>query len=62
MVPLVTASRREAAEQPRPSHVFDGRCNGTQTFQKVQLLSRQSTEYFPRGLWDHQDVVAILLG
>ena len=26
------------------------------TFQKVQLLSRQSTEYFPKSLADHQDV------
>ncbi len=35
---------------------FYARCNGTHTFQKVQLLSRQSTEYFPKSLGDHQDV------
>ncbi len=35
---------------------FYTRCNGTHTFQKVQLLSRQSTEYFPKILGDHQDV------
>ncbi len=29
---------------------FYTRCNGTHTFQKVQLLSRQSTEYFPKEL------------
>ncbi len=35
---------------------FYARCNGTHTFQKVQFLSRQSTEYFPKSLGDHQDV------
>ncbi len=33
---------------------FYARCNGTHTFQKVQPLSRQSTEYFPKSLGDHQ--------
>ncbi len=27
---------------------FYARCNGTHNFQKVQLLSHQSTEYFPK--------------
>ena len=31
---------------------FYARRNGTHTFQKVQLLSRQSTEYFPKSLGD----------
>ncbi len=35
---------------------FYARCKGTQTFQKVQLLSHQSTEYFPKSLGVHQDV------
>ncbi len=35
---------------------FYARCNGTHTFQKVKLLSHQSTEYFPKSLGDHQDV------
>ncbi len=35
---------------------FYARCNGTHTFQNVQLLSRQSTEYFPKSLGDNQDV------
>ncbi len=35
---------------------FYARCNGTHTFQKVKLLSCQSTEYFPKSLGDHQDV------
>ncbi len=35
---------------------FYTRCNGKHTFQNVQLLSRQSTEYFPKSLGDHQDV------
>ncbi len=35
---------------------FYARCNGTHTFQKVKMLSRQSTEYFPKSLGDHQDV------
>ncbi len=26
------------------------------TFQKVQLLSHQSTEYLPKSLWDNQDI------
>ena len=32
------------------------RCNRTHIVQKVQVLSRQSTEYFPKSLGDHQDV------
>ena len=32
------------------------RCKGTHTFQKVQILSRHSTEYFPKIPGDHQDV------
>ncbi len=35
---------------------FYARCNGTQTFQKVQLWSHQSTEYLPKSLGDNQDV------
>ncbi len=35
---------------------FYARCNGTHTFQKVQLLSHQSTEYFPKSLGDNQDI------
>ena len=35
---------------------FSNKGNGTRTFQKVPLLSRQSTEYFPKSLQDHQDV------
>ncbi len=35
---------------------FYARCNGTHTFQKVQLLSHQSTEYLPKSLGDHQDI------
>ncbi len=34
---------------------FYTRCNGTHTFQKVQLLSHQSTEYLPKSLGDNQD-------
>ncbi len=34
---------------------FYDRCNGTHTFQKVQLLSHQSTEYLPKSLGDNQD-------
>ncbi len=33
---------------------FYARCNGTHTFQKVQLLSHQSTEYLPKSLGDNQ--------
>ncbi len=29
------------------------RCNGINAFQKVQLLSHQSTEYLPKSLWDN---------
>ncbi len=32
------------------------RCNGTYTFQKVILLSHQSTEYLPQSLGDNQDI------
>ncbi len=32
------------------------RCNRTHTFQKVQLLSHQSTEYLPKCLGDNQDI------
>ncbi len=32
------------------------RCNGTRTFQKVQLLSHQSTEYLPKSFGDNQDI------
>ncbi len=35
---------------------FYTRCNGTRTFQKVQLLSHQSTEYLPKSLGDNQDI------
>ncbi len=35
---------------------FYARCNGTRTFQKVQLLSHQSTEYLPKSLGDNQDI------
>ncbi len=35
---------------------FYTRCNGTHTFQKVQLLSHQSTEYLPKSLGDNQDI------
>ncbi len=35
---------------------FYARCNGTHTFQKVQLLSHQSTEYLPKILVDNQYV------
>ncbi len=35
---------------------FYARCNGTHTFQKVQLLSHQSTEYLPKSLGDNQDI------
>ncbi len=34
---------------------FYARCNGTHTFQKVKLLSHQSTEYLPKSLGDNQD-------
>ncbi len=34
---------------------FYARCNGTCTFQKVQLLSHQFTEYLPKSLGDNQD-------
>ncbi len=33
---------------------FYARCNRTHTFQKVQLLSHQSTEYLPKSLGDNQ--------
>ncbi len=36
---------------------FYARCNGIHTFQKVQLLSHQSTEYLPKSLGDNQDIV-----
>ncbi len=36
---------------------FYTRCNGIHTFQKVQLLSHQSTEYLPKSLGDNQDIV-----
>ncbi len=32
---------------------FYARCNGTHTFQKVQLLLNQSTEYLPKSLGDN---------
>ncbi len=35
---------------------FYARCNRTHTFQKVQLLSHQSTEYLPKSLGDNQDI------
>ncbi len=35
---------------------FYTRCNGTHTFQKVQLLFHQSTEYLPKSLGDNQDI------
>ncbi len=35
---------------------FYARCNGTHTFQNVQLLSHQSTEYLPKSLGDNQDI------
>ncbi len=35
---------------------FDAKCNGTHTFQKVKLLSHQSTEYLPKSLGDNQDI------
>ncbi len=35
---------------------FYARCNRTHTFQIVQLLSYQSTEYLPKSLWDNQDI------
>ncbi len=35
---------------------FNPRCNGTHTFQKVQLLSHRSTEYLPKSLGDNQDI------
>ncbi len=34
---------------------FYTRCNGKHTFQKVQLLSHQSTEYLPKSLGNNQD-------
>ncbi len=36
---------------------FYTRCNVTHTFQKVQLLSHQSTEYLPKWLGDNQDII-----
>ncbi len=36
--------------------LFYARCNGTHTFQKVQLLSHQSTEYLSKSLGDNQDI------
>ncbi len=30
--------------------------NATHTFQKVKLLSHQSTEYLPKSLGDNQDI------
>ncbi len=36
---------------------FYARYNRTQTFQKDQHLSHQSTEYLPKGLGDNQDFV-----
>ncbi len=36
---------------------FYSRCNGTHAFQKLQLLSHQSTEYLPKSLGDNQDIV-----
>ncbi len=35
---------------------FYARCNGTHTFQKVKLLSHQSTKYSPKSLGDNQDI------
>ncbi len=35
---------------------FYARCNGTHTFQKVKLLSHQSTEYLAKSLGDSQDI------
>ncbi len=35
---------------------FYARCNGTHTFQKVQLLSHQSTECLPKIIGDNQDI------
>ncbi len=35
---------------------FYARCNGTLTFQKVQILSHQSTKYLPKSLGDYQDI------
>ncbi len=37
---------------------FYARCNGTHTFQKVQLLSHQSTEYLPKIL----EIIKIFFG
>ncbi len=35
---------------------FYARCNETHTFQKVQLLSHQSTQYLPKSLGDNLDI------
>ncbi len=35
---------------------FYARCNGKHTFQKVQLLLCQYTEYLPKSLGDNQDI------
>ncbi len=35
---------------------FYARCNWTHTFQEVQLLSHQSTEYLAKSLGDYQDI------
>ncbi len=35
---------------------FCARCRGTHIFQKVQLLSHQTTEYLPKSLGDNQDI------
>uniref|UniRef100_A0A672LZE6 TNF superfamily member 13 n=1 Tax=Sinocyclocheilus grahami TaxID=75366 RepID=A0A672LZE6_SINGR len=35
---------------------FYARCNGTHTFQKVQLLSHESTECLPKSLGNNQDI------
>ncbi len=61
MVPSIMASRPgpEAVKQPQtitlPPRLTPD-VNGTHTFQKVQLLSHQSTEYLPKSLGDNQDI------
>ncbi len=66
MVPSILASHPclEAAKQPQTitlpplcltvfyeiMYWFYARCNGTHTFQKVQLLSHQSLAYLPKSL------------
>ncbi len=67
---LLRSAHRECPDTPNDQYIphcwydvlyemlcwFYTRCNRTHTFQKVQLLLHQSTEYLLKSLGDNQDI------